>query len=285
MSIFHRFIHYLNRKNIMLFVGVALCVGLGLVALFAPLLELHDPTSMNFSQQFLPPSWQFPFGTDNLGRCIFSRVVEGTRVSLVVASLVVVLSVVIGTLVGLISGFVGGVLDTFLMRVVDIFLSFPTIVFALALSAVLGTGATNLIIALSLIMWTRFARLVRGEVVLLRNEEYIESARALGNSRGRIMVQYLLPQIASKVIVLASLDIGSVILFSSSLSFLGLGAQPPSPDWGAMISDAKNYLRFAPWMSIYPGLSIALSAISFNMLGDGLRDRIDPRIHEIVRAD
>lgn len=276
---------FLNRKNIILFIGAVLCVVLGLAALFAPAIELHDPTQMDFSLQFLPPSAQYPFGTDNLGRCIFSRVVEGTRVSLVVASLVVAFSAVFGTLVGLISGFVGGKTDTILMRIVDVFLAFPTIVFALAVSAVLGTGAINLVIALSLIMWTRFARITRGEVVLLRNEEFIESARALGNGRWGIMVRYLLPHVASKVIVLASLDIGSVILFCSSLSFLGLGAQPPSPDWGAMISDGKDYLRFAPWMSVYPGIAIALSAVAFNMLGDGLRDRIDPRMREVVKMD
>lgn len=285
MRALRRLRDFLNRKNIILFIGAALCILLGLAALFAPAIELHDPTQMDFSLQFLPPSAQYPFGTDNLGRCIFSRVVEGTRVSLVVASLVVAFSAVFGTLVGLISGFVGGRVDTILMRIVDVFLAFPTIVFALAVSAVLGTGAINLVIALSLIMWTRFARITRGEVVLLRNEEFIESARALGNSRCSIVFRYLLPHVASKVIVLASLDIGSVILFCSSLSFLGLGAQPPSPDWGAMISDGKDYLRFAPWMSVYPGFAIALSAVAFNMLGDGLRDRIDPRMREVVKMD
>ena len=166
------------------------------------------------------------------------------------------------------------------MRTTDVFLSFPTIVFALAVSTLLGTGEINLIIALMCIHWTRYARLVRGEIVLLRSEEFIESARAIGNSSSRIAFKYLIPAVASKVIVMMSLDLGSVILFCSSLSFLGLGAQPPSPDWGAMISDGRDYLRFAPWMSFFPGLAIAICAIGFNLLGDGIRDLTDPRMRE-----
>ena len=251
-----------------------------IVAVFAPLLEGHDPTYMQTANQFIAPCFEYPFGTDNLGRCILCRVIEGARISLVTATLVVLFGAVLGSIIGLVAGFVGGKVDGFLMRVTDIFLAFPTIVFALAVSAVLGTGTINLIIALMCIHWTRYARLVRGEIVLLRNEEFIESARAIGNSSFKIATKYLLPSIASKIIVMMSLDLGSVILFCSSLSFLGLGAQPPSPDWGAMISDGRDYLRFAPWMSFFPGFAIAVSAIGFNLFGDGIRDLTDPRMRE-----
>lgn len=284
-SMLRRLIDYVNRKNVILTLGAALCVFLALVALIAPFLEVHDPLLMDMSKQFLPPCADYPLGTDNLGRCILCRIIEGTRVSLVTACCVVVFSAILGTVIGLISGFVGGWVDTLLMRVVDVFLAFPTIIFALAVSAVLGSSQINLIIALSCVMWTRFARVTRGEAVLLKNEEFIESARAIGNSTGKILVRYLLPNVASKVIVLVSLDVGSVILFCSSLSFLGLGAQPPSPDWGAMISEGKDYLRYSPWMSLFPGLAISLSAVAFNLLGDGLRDRIDPRMREAIKAE
>lgn len=285
MNAMKKLLDYLNRKNVILFIGVVFCIVFVLITVFAPLLEFHDPYQMDMSKQFIAPCWEYPFGTDNMGRCILCRVIEGSRVSLVTASFVVIFSALIGTTIGLISGFAGGKVDTVLMRIVDIFLAFPTIIFALAMAAILGSSQINLIIALSCIMWTRFARVTRGEVVLLRNEEFIESAKAMGNSSWSVLVRYLLPNVASKVIVLVSLDVGSVILFCSSLSFLGLGAQPPSPDWGAMISDGKDYLRYAPWMSIFPGLAIALAAISFNLLGDGLRDKIDPRMREVIRAD
>lgn len=284
-NVLRRGIDFINRKNVILFVGAALCGFLALVCILAPLLEAHDPVGMDMSKQFLPPSAEYPLGTDNLGRCILCRIIEGSRISVVTACCVVVFSAFIGTAIGLISGLIGGKLDTTLMRIVDVFLAFPIIIFALAMAAILGSSQMNLIIALSCVMWTRFARVTRGEAILLKNEEYIEAARAMGNSTGSVLVRYLLPNVASKVIVLVSLDVGSVILFCSSLSFLGLGAQPPTPDWGAMISEGKDYLRYASWMSLFPGLAIALSAIAFNLLGDGLRDRIDPRMREVVKAE
>lgn len=275
-----RFFTDLNRKNATLLVGGVMVLGLVIITIFAPQIELHDPTYMQSANQFIAPCAEYPFGTDNLGRCIFSRVIEGARISLVTAVLVVLFGAVLGSAIGLVAGFAGGKVDGILMRLTDVFLAFPTIVFALAASAVLGTGTINLIIALMCIHWTRYARLVRGEVVLLRSEEFIESARAIGNSSARIAFRYLIPSVASKVIVMMSLDLGAVILFCSSLSFLGLGAQPPSPDWGAMISDGRDYLRFAPWMSFFPGLAIAVSAVGFNLLGDGIRDLADPRMRE-----
>ena len=296
-----RFFTYLNRKNTTLLVGGIMVLVFAIVAVFAPFIELHDPTLMESANQFIAPCLEYPFGTDNLGRCIFSRVVEGSRISLVTATFVVLFGAVLGSAIGLIAGFSGGALDGFLMRTTDVFLSFPTIVFALAVSTLLGTGEINLIIALMCIHWTRYARLVRGEIVLLRSEEFIGGVRAAVQQGGEFFQQAAAGRwragskmghggewgarqarqaVASKVIVMMSLDLGSVILFCSSLSFLGLGAQPPSPDWGAMISDGRDYLRFAPWMSFFPGLAIAICAIGFNLLGDGIRDLTDPRMRE-----
>lgn len=278
-------IDILNRKNIILFLGVACCAILVIITVFTPVLELHDPTEMMLSNAFIAPNTEYPLGTDNMGRCIYSRIIEGSRISLTTASAVVIISVAIGTFIGLISGYCGGKLDAVIMRVVDVFLAFPTIVLALAVSAFLGSGPVNLIIAISFIQWTRYARMARGEVILLKNAEYIEAARSIGNNRLQVIFKYLLPNVASKILIMMSLDIGSIILYCASLSFLGLGAQPPSPDWGAMISDGKDYLRFSPWMSLFPGLAVAFSALSFNMLGDGLRDLIDPRMRESVSAE
>lgn len=172
-----------------------------------------------------------------------------------------------------------------IMRVVDVLLAFPTIIFALALSTMLGTGRTNLIIAITCIQWTRYARIARGETLILKNAEYVEAARSIGNNTVQVLRKYIFPNVVSKIIILASLDIGTIILYCASLSFLGLGAQPPSPDWGVMISEGKDYMQYAPWLTLFPGLAIAISALAFNMLGDGLRDLLDPRMKEMVRTD
>ena len=172
-----------------------------------------------------------------------------------------------------------------IMRIVDVLLAFPAIIFALAISTVLGTGQINLIIAICCIQWTRYARVARGEAILIKNSEYIEAAKAIGNNSFQIIVKYVFPNVISKILILASLDIGTIILYCASLSFLGLGAQPPSPDWGVMISEGKEYMQYAPWISISPGLAIAISALAFNMLGDGLRDMLDPRMNESIKAE
>lgn len=284
-GIFKRILYILNRKNIMLILGSSLTISIVLVAIFATAIEPYDPTKMELSYKFIQPSSKHIFGTDNMGRDIFSRIIEGSRISLSIAFLVVIISVGIGTVIGLISGFFGGKIDMFFMRIVDVLLAFPTIVFALAISSVLGTGQINLVIAMCCIQWTRYARVARGEAILLKNAEYIDAARAIGNNSFQIMIKYFLPIIISKIIILMSLDIGGIILYCSSLSFLGMGAQPPSPDWGAMISEGKEYMRYAPWIAIFPGLAIAVSALAFNMLGDGIRDLLDPRIRESVKTE
>lgn len=274
-----------NRKNYILYVGAVLSFFVLLVTLFGPLFEPYNPTKMELSQKFIAPCREFIFGTDHLGRDIFSRVIEGARVSLVIAGCVVLFSAVLGVVLGMISGYMGGAVDMLIMRVVDALLAFPTIIFALALSTMMGTGQTNLIIAITCIQWTRYARIARGETLMLKNAEYVEAARSIGNNTAQILAKYIFPNVVSKIIILASLDIGTIILYCASLSFLGLGAQPPSPDWGVMISEGKDYIQYAPWLTLFPGLAIALSALAFNMLGDGLRDLLDPRMKEVVRTD
>lgn len=282
---FKKFMDYINRKNLMLFLGVLFTVFIVLVTIFAPVLEPYDPTKMELSQKFIAPCSKFLFGTDHMGRDILSRVIEGSRVSLIIAASVVGISAVAGLILGMVSGYLGGVVDMVIMRAVDVLLAFPTIIFALAVSTVIGSGQTSLIIAICFIQWTRYARVARGETMMLKNAEYIEAARAIGNTATQIILKYIFPNIISKVIILASLDIGSIILYCASLSFLGLGAQPPSPDWGVMISEGKEYMQYAPWIAVFPGLAIAFSALAFNMLGDGLRDLLDPRMKESVKAE
>lgn len=274
-----------NRKNYILYIGAFLSVFVLLVTVFGPIFEPYNPTKMELSQKFIAPCREFIFGTDHLGRDIFSRVIEGARVSLVIAGCVVLFSAVLGVVLGMISGYVGGAVDMIVMRVVDALLAFPTIIFALALSTMMGTGQMNLIIAITCIQWTRYARIARGETLMLKNAEYVEAARSIGNNTAQILAKYIFPNVVSKIIILASLDIGTIILYCASLSFLGLGAQPPSPDWGVMISEGKDYIQYAPWLTLFPGLAIAVSALAFNMLGDGLRDLLDPRMKEVVRTD
>ena len=274
-----------NRKNYILYTGIVLSAVIVLATIFAPFLEPYDPTKMELSRKFIAPCREFIFGTDHLGRDIFSRVIEGARVSLSIAAIVVFFSAVLGVALGMFSGYAGGTTDMLIMRVADVLLAFPAIIFALALSTMMGTGRTNLIIAITCIQWTRYARIARGETLMLKNAEYVEAAKSIGNNTVQILGKYIFPNVISKIIILASLDIGTIILYCASLSFLGLGAQPPSPDWGVMISEGKDYMQYAPWLTLFPGLAIAFSALSFNMLGDGLRDLLDPRMKEVVRTD
>lgn len=275
----------LNRKNIMLILGLTLSVIFVLIALFARWLEPHDPTLMDIPHALMAPCREYLLGTDELGRDILSRIIEGARVSLGTAFLVVIISAAVGTMIGIISGYFGGALDMLLMRLVDVFLAFPTMIFVLAMSTFMRGNQTNLIIAICCVQWVRYARIARGEAVLFRNAEYIEAAKGLGMSHRQIIFQYFLPNTAPKILITMSMDIGGIILYCASLSFLGLGTQPPSPAWGTMISDGKGYLRTAPWMTVFPGLAVAVTALGFNMIGDGLRDLMDPRMRESVSTE
>lgn len=274
-----------DRKNRIFTLGILFTVFFVILAIFAEYLTPYDPVKMDMAQKFIPPGLQHPFGTDHMGRDILSRVILGSRVSLVTAGSAVLISAAIGTVLGMVSGYAGGIVDVLIMRLVDVMLAFPAIVFALAISTLLGKGQMNLLIAICFVQWTRYARVARGEALMFKNSEYIQAARAIGNSGFKILTGYVLPHVVPKIVILISLDIGSIILYCASLSFLGLGAQPPSPDWGVMISEGKDYMQYAPWMTVFPGLAIAMSALAFNMLGDGLRDLLDPRMKDTVRTE
>lgn len=274
-----------SRKNKIFSLGILFTVFFIILAVFADKLNIYDPKKMAMTEKFIAPCLAHPFGTDHMGRDILSRIILGSRISLATSASAVLISAAVGTVLGMLSGYIGGVADVLLMRLVDVMLAFPAIVFALAISTLLGKGQTNLLIAICFVQWTRYARVARGEAIMFKNSEYIQAARTVGNSNVSILMRYVLPHVIPKIIILISLDIGSIILYCASLSFLGLGAQPPTPDWGVMISEGKDYMQYAPWMTIFPGLAIAMSALAFNMLGDGLRDILDPRMKETVRTE
>jgi peptide/nickel transport system permease protein len=276
---------HINRKNVLLILGLTLSALILLITIFSPLLETHNPTKMNLPNKLKAPSSENYFGTDALGRDVYSRILEGSRVSLGTAFVVVIFSAILGTAIGLFSGFIGGRTDMVCMRIVDIFLAFPTIVFVLAMTTFLPTNQLSLILAICCINWVRYARIARGEAVIIRNVEYIEAATAIGNSKTGILFRYFLPNTVSKILIMMSMDIGSIILYCASLSFLGLGTQPPSPAWGTMINEGRDYIRNAPWISIAPGIAVAVTALSFNMIGDGLRDALDPRMRESIQTE
>ena len=259
-------------------VGLVILVIMFAVAVAAPLIAPHDPNALNVYQELKTPSFHHLLGTDQLGRDELSRIIYGARVSLLTSSAVGVAILVIGVLVGTISGLAGGWLDGLIMRVVDVLLAFPSLLLALAVSGTLGPGLLHLSLALAAVWWVDYARLVRGLVLEVKQRPYIEAAAALGVPRWRIAVRHVLPNIAAPVIVLATLQTGRLLLALAALSFLGLGVAPPTAEWGAMLSDGKNYLYNAPQLMLYPGLAITITALGFNLLGDGLRDALDPRL-------
>ncbi|KUK58277.1 MAG: ABC-type dipeptide/oligopeptide/nickel transport system, permease component [Synergistales bacterium 53_16] len=269
---------YLWRQNKLAMVGTVLVAFFILIAIFAPLIAPYDPIEVDLSRTLLPPSSEYIFGTDQFGRDIFSRVVYGARIEVGIILLVTVISGTIGLAVGITAGYFGGVIDDVLMRITDVFLSFPNLILAMALSAMLGRGVFNAIIAISLVGWTIIARLARAEAMKIKSLPYIEAIRALGASNLRILLLHILPMCMSPVLVQLSLRMGSIILTAAGLGFLGLGAQPPTPEWGAIVSDGRSYLVEQWWISTFPGLFIALVVLGFNLLGDGIRDMMDPRI-------
>jgi peptide/nickel transport system permease protein len=264
-----------SRLNV---VGVAIVGVIVLVAVFGPWLTPFRPNHINLLVRLQPPSGRHLFGTDDFGRDIFSRVLAGARISLEVAAVILLASVSVGTLLGIVSALVGGIVDEIIMRVTDLFLAFPALILAAAIAATLGPSLTNTMLALSTVYWPWYARLARGQVLSLREREFVLAARVAGASTGRIVSKHLLRNVFPIVIVQMSLDVGYAILFTSSLSFLGLGAQPPAPEWGAMMTDARSFLRDFWWYPTFPGLALALTVLGFNLLGDGLRDWFDPRL-------
>ena len=246
-------------------------------ALLAPMLGLHDPAAQTLPLRLEGPSVAHPLGLDELGRDVWARLLAGARVSLLVGLVVVGVSASVGLVVGAIAGYAGGVVDEVVSRVIDILLAFPGILLAIALVAVLGPSLTNVVIALASIGWVGYARLVRGQVLKAREFEFVQAARALGAGPARILARHIVPTAIPALVVQATLGMAGAILAEAALSFLGLGVQPPTPSWGTMINGGRAHLIDAPHLTVFPGLAIALVVLGFNFLGDGLRDRLDPR--------
>jgi peptide/nickel transport system permease protein len=266
------------RRNRAALVGLVIVAILVVTAILAPFLAPYNPYTVALDQRLLPPGGAHPLGTDELGRDILSRLIYGARVALWVGVVTVLLAGTIGITGGLVAGYLGGRWDAVIMRLVDVFLAFPVIILAIAIVAVRGPGLTNVLIALGLVYWTTYARVSRGTVLLLREEEYTWAARTLGASPTRIMVRHLLPNAIAPLVVLASLGMGNAILAEAALSFLGLGIQPPEASWGSMLNTGMQFLRDASYLSTFPGLAIFVTVLGFNLLGDGLRDALDPRM-------
>ena len=265
-------------KNKLAFLGFVIITTLTLVALFAPWILPYDPSVQDLEARLQGPSWDHPFGNDELGRDILSRVLLGTRISMRVGATVVLLSGIIGVLIGGFAGYVGGVIDTFVtVIVVNSLMAFPGILLAIALVAFLGPGIDRLIFALSVIGLAGYARLARGQVLKVKTLEFVEAARAIGASGPRIFFLHVLPSIVQPILVQASIGMAAAILLEASLSFLGLGIAPPTPSWGAMLNDGRSHLFDAPHMVAFPSLALVLTVLSFNFLGDALRDWLDPK--------
>jgi peptide/nickel transport system permease protein len=266
------------RSNRLALLGLAIVLALVVVAAFAPWIATHAPYEQNLAQRLLPPGsnghW---LGTDEFGRDIFSRLVYGARVTLYIVVLVALIAAPIGLIVGTASGYLGGWLDSVLMRITDIFLAFPSLILALAFVAALGPGIENAVIAIALTSWPPYARMARAETLTIRNSDYILVARMQGAGASRILLRYVMPMCVSSLTVRVTLDMADIILTAAGLGFLGLGAQPPMAEWGAMVSAGRRYILDQWWVATIPGIAIFTVSLAFNLLGDGLRDVLDPR--------
>jgi peptide/nickel transport system permease protein len=264
--------------------GLVTLLLLVLVAVFADQLARYPINAQDVANRFAAPSSDHWFGTDELGRDVYSRVVMGSRVSLQVGAVAVSISLVAGTLIGLVAGYRGGLLDAVLMRTMDVLFSFPVILLAIALVAVLGPSLRNTMIAVGVVFAPIFARVVRGSVLSVREELYIRAVRSLGASDWRIIRRHVLPNVAAPIIVQASLSLAFAILTEAALSYVGIGVQPPRPAWGYMLSDAQRYIAQGWWLSVFPGAAIFLTVMAFNVLGDGLRDALDPQQRSVIES-
>ena len=258
-------------------IGLAVVIGFILMAIFAPYISPQDPIATSWGAIRKAPNAAHWFGTDEIGRDVLSRVIWGTQASLMAGVISVSISLLIGVPIGLLAGFVGGAVDAIISRITDAFLACPFLILAIALAAFLGPSLTNAMVAIGISAAPIFVRLTRGQVIQIKVEDYIEAARSVGNPPWRIALVHILPNILPPLLVQATLAIAAAVIAEASLSFLGLGQQPPAPSWGSMLNTAKNFIEQAPWMAIWPGLSIFLLVLSFNLFGDGLRDALDPR--------
>jgi peptide/nickel transport system permease protein len=271
-----RFLRRIANHNLAL-VGLIILVPMFLCAILAPIISLHDPVEPDLKNILTGPTWSHPFGTDMLGRDVFSRVIYGSRISLLVGFVSVGIATLIGIMIGAVSGYSGGMVDELIMRFVDLMMCFPTFFLILAVIAVLEPSIWNIMIVIGLTNWMGIARLVRAEILSIKNKEYVLAAKAMGFPKRRIIFGHVLPNALSPVYVVATLGIGGAILTESALSFLGIGVQPPTPSWGNILTQAKDNIEVAWWLSLYPGLAIFLTVMGYNLLGEGLRDIFDPR--------
>lgn len=274
-----------GARNSMVVVGSSIIFVMVALALLAPVLPIADPTpsELHPEDKIQPPSSRHWFGTDELGRDVFSRVIWGTRVALTVATLAVFISLMIGVVLGLTAGYYGGVVDYIIAGTIDLFWTFPAFLLALAFAAALGPGLSNVILAISISYWAGFARLMRGQALTIRERQFVEASRALGAKNIRIMFKHVLPNCIAPLTVWASIGVADAITIESSLSFLGVGTQPPTPSWGYMLYRGIPYLEEAPWIATFPGIVLLLTILGFNLLGDGLRDVLDPRMKGLRR--
>ncbi len=269
----------LGQAGSMVFlISASILLVMALAGLFAPLLFEADPNAQNLRERYQPPSIEHPMGTDSLGRDVFVRVVYGARTSLGIAVTAAILSAVTGSLLGFASGFIGGRFDIIVARSVDILMAFPTVLLAIVIITVLGGGVFNLIVAIVISSLPQFVRIARSLAFSIREQDYVQAARSMGATAWRQLIYHIVPNGIPVIIILTTALMGSVILIESSLSFLGLGVQPGTPSWGAMISEGRGVLREAPWLSLAPGLAIMIAVLSFNLVGDGLRDLLDPQM-------
>jgi peptide/nickel transport system permease protein len=259
-------------------IAIAVIAVFAACAIFAPLIAPFDPLAQTLGSRLASPSPEHWLGTDQLGRDILSRLIYGARISLVIGVVVVALAGIFGTFIGLVAGYAGGLVDEGLMRLTEVFLAFPPLILAMAIAGALGPSLQNAIIAIATVTWAVYARLARGQILALRRREYVEAARSIGASPMRIIARHLLPNAIAPLLVQASFDMGAAIIAAAGLSFIGFGAQPPTPEWGVMISEGRNFISTEPWLSLFPGLAILFTVGAFNLLGDGLRDVLDPRL-------
>lgn len=265
-----------NRISILSLVIILSMIGLTVIG---PRFESHDPLEMNMAKTIKPPNSEFPLGTDALGRCVASRIIHGARATLLAGLVAIIIGAVLGTLLGLISGFYGGKLDNFIMRGLDVLLAFPYFLLAVVIVASLGPSLNSIMVAIGIWEMPYYARLVRGSVLSIKEREYVEAARMIGEKDSAILGYYILPNCISPIIIMSTTYFAWAILMASTLSFLGLGVQPPTPEWGAMTAEGREYILFAPHLLFIPALFICLTASAFNFLGDALRDLLDPRLH------
>ena len=276
--------HEAGRRLLKSRIGVMGIVFIGilvLVAIFAPLIAPHDPLEQNIMMRYQAPSSEHILGTDEMGRDILSRIIYGSRISLQVGLFSIGLALVTGVFLGILSGYYGGIWDMIIMRIMDVMLAFPSILLAIAIVAILGPQLRNAMLAIGIINIPRFARIIRSSALSIKESEYIAAAKMMGASDVRIIFYHLLPNAMAPLIIQTTLSIATAILEAAALSFLGLGAQPPTPEWGAMLSDARSSLQRAPWVATFPGLAIIFGVLGFNLLGDGLRDALDPKMKNV----